>query len=151
MLFRSIEKFQGMAATLQKNGVEYQDDYVKWCASSEAYDARSIGRFLKRLPRYTAVVCCNYMIFQLTRQVLEQLGKRVPEDCSLVCFDYSSSDWEAEGVTCSIHQGYRIGQEVAARLMRMIRNRDCDDKGYTHVLPPEIYLGRTVGPARDAR
>ncbi len=149
--YQSIEKFQGMAATLQKNGVEYQDDYVKWCASSEAYDARSIGRFLKRLPRYTAVVCCNYMIFQLTRQVLEQLGKRVPEDCSLVCFDYSSSDWEAEGVTCSIHQGYRIGQEVAARLMRMIRNRDCDDKGYTHVLPPEIYLGRTVGPAKEAR
>ena len=149
--YQSIEKFQGMAATLQKNGVEYQDDYVKWCASSEAYDARSIGRFLKRLPRYTAVVCCNYMIFQLARQVLEQLGKRVPEDCSLVCFDYSSSDWEAEGVTCSIHQGYRIGQEVAARLMRMIRNRDCDDKGYTHVLPPEIYLGRTVGPAKEAR
>ena len=48
--YQSIEKFQGMAATLQKNGVEYQDDYVKWCASSEAYDARSIGRFLKRLP-----------------------------------------------------------------------------------------------------
>jgi GntR family transcriptional regulator of arabinose operon len=91
------------------------------------------------------------MIFQLTRQVLEQQGKRVPEDCSLVCFDYSSSDWETEGVTCSVHQGYRIGQEVAARLMRMIRNRDCDDKGYTHVLPPEIYLGRTVGPAREAR
>lgn len=149
--YQSIEKFQGMAATLQKNGVEYQDDYIKWCVSNEAHDerfARSIDRFLKHLPHCTAVVCCNYMIYQLVRQVLEKQGKRVPGDCSLVCFDYSSEDWETEGVTCSIHQGHRIGREVASRLMRMIQNRDCADLGYTHVLAPEIYLGRSVGPAR---
>ncbi len=148
--YQSIEKFQGMAATLQKNGVEYQDDYTKWCVSDEAHDlsfARSIDRFLKRLPQCTAVVCCNYMIYRLVRQVLEKQGKRVPENCSLVCFDYSSEDWEAEGVTCSVHQGYRIGQEVASRLTRMIQNRDCDDLGYTCVLPPEIYVGQSVGPA----
>ena len=149
--YQSIEKFQGMAATLQKNGVEYQDDYTKWCVSNEAHDpsfVRSIDRFLKRLPHCTAVVCCNYMIYQMVRQVLEKQGKRVPEDCSLVCFDYSNEDWEAEGITCSIHQGFRIGQEVASRLMRMIRSRDCDDINYTYVLAPEIYLGRSVGPAK---
>ena len=152
--YQSIEKFQGMAAVLQKNGVEYQDDYVKWCVSDEAHDARfirSIDHFLKRLPQCTAVVCCNYMIYQLVRQVLEKQGKRVPQDCSLVCFDYSNDDWEEQGVTCSVHQGYRIGQEVASRLMRMIRNKDCDDLGYTYVLAPEIYLGRTVGPARTTK
>ena len=148
--YQSIEKFQGMAAALQENRVAYQDDYIKWCVSNEAHDpsfARSIDRFLKGLPRCTAVVCCNYMIYQLVRQVLEKQHKRVPEDCSLVCFDYSRDDWEAEGVTCSIHQGYRIGREVASRLTRMIRNRDCDDLGYTCVLSPEIYVGRSVGPA----
>jgi len=148
--YQSIEKFQGMAAALRENGVAYQDDYIKWCVSDEAHDpsfARSIDRFLKRLPHYTAVVCCNYMIYRLVRQVLEKQGKRVPEDCSLVCFDYSSDDWETEGVTCSVHQGYRIGQEVASRLTQMIRNRDCDDLGYTCVLSPEIYVGRSVGPA----
>ena len=150
--YQSIEKFQGMAATLQKNGVEYQDDYTKWCVSNEAHDpsfVRSIDRFLKRLPQCTAVVCCNYMIYRMVRQVLEKQGRRVPEDCSLVCFDYSNEDWEAEGVTCSVHQGFRIGREVASRLMRMIRNRDCDDINYTYVLAPEIYLGRTVGPGRN--
>ena len=148
--YQSIEKFQGMAATLQKNGVEYQDDYTKWCISNEAHDpsfVRSIDRFLKRLPQCTAVVCCNYMIYRMVRQVLEKQGRRVPEDCSLVCFDYSNEDWETEGVTCSIQQGRRIGREVASRLMRMIRNRDCVDLGYTCVLTPEIFVGRSVGPA----
>jgi len=41
--------------------------------------------------------------------------------------------------------------EVASRLMRMIRNKDCDDLGYTYVLAPKIYLGRTVGPARTTK
>lgn len=152
--YQSIEKFQGMAATLQKNGVEYRDDYIKWCVSNEAHDARflrSIARFLKSLPCYTAVVCCNYMIYQMVRQALEGQGKKIPQDCSLVCFDYSSDDWEAEGVTCSIHQGYRIGQEVASRLMRMIRNRDCDGVSYSYTLDPKIHAGRTVGPAREKK
>lgn len=149
--YQSIEKFQGMAATLRENGVEYHDNYIKWCVSDEAHDdsfAKYIDRFLKGLPECTAVVCCNYMIYQLVKKVLDKHGKKVPEDCSLVCFDYSSDNWEAEGITCSVHQGYRIGQEVASRLTRMIRNRDCDDLGYTCVLPPEIYVGRSVGPAK---
>jgi len=149
--YQSIEKFRGMVEALRQNGVEYQDDYIKWCISNEAHDARftgSIDRFLKGLPRCTAIVCCNYMIYRLVRQVLDKQSRQVPKDCSLVCFDYSGQDWEAEGVTCSIHQGREIGQEVASRLMRMIRNRDCADKNYSYVLAPKIYIGRSIEPIR---
>lgn len=82
----------------------------------------------------------------MVRQVLDKQGRRVPEDCSLVCFDYSGQDWEEEGVTCSIHQGREIGREVASRLMKMIRNRDCEDKNYSYVLAPKIYVGRSIEP-----
>ena len=145
--YQSIEKFQGTAAAMQKRGVEFQDDYIKWCVSNEAHDqrfARSIDRFLKGLPRYTAIVCCNYMIYRLVRQVLEEQGKRVPEDCSLVCFDYSGNDWEAEGITCSVHQGQQMGRLVATRLMTMIQRRDCEDKNYTYVMKPKIYEGTSI-------
>ena len=90
------------------------------------------------------------MIYQMARQVLDRQGKRVPQDCSLVCFDCSNGDREEQGVTCSVHRGRRIGQEVASRLLRMIRSRDCGDLGCTYVLAPEIYPGRTAGPARRA-
>lgn len=86
------------------------------------------------------------MIYRLVRQVLEEQGKRVPEDCSLVCFDYSRDDWEKEGVTCSIHQGYLMGQLVASRLMTMIERRDCDDKDYTYVMRPRIHVGSSIQP-----
>lgn len=84
------------------------------------------------------------MIYRLVRQVLEEQGRRVPEDCSLVCFDYSGNDWEAEGITCSVHQGRKVGQLVATRLMTMIERRDCDDKNYTYVMKPKIYIGTSI-------
>ena len=139
-----------MAATLQKNGVEYQDDYTKWCVSNEAHDprfARSIDRFLKGLPHCTAVVCCNYMIYRLVRQVLEKTGQAgagglLPGVLRLLQRGLGGR----RGLPVPSTKGFRIGQEVASRLMRMIRSRDCDDLGYTYVLAPEIYLGRTVAP-----
>ena len=145
--YQSIEKFQGTAEAMQKRGVEFQDDYIKWCVSNEAHDqsfARSIDRFLKGLPKYTAIVCCNYIIYRLVRRVLAEQGKRVPEDCSLVCFDYSADDWEQEGITCSVHQGEKMGVLVATRLMTMIQRRDCDDKDYTYVMKPKIYEGTSI-------
>ena len=145
--YQSIEKFQGMAAAMQKRGVEFQDDYVKWCVSNEAHDQRftkSIEKFLRGLPRCTAIVCCNYIIYRLVCQVLQEQGKRVPQDYSLVCFDYSADDWEQEGITCSIHQSRQVGIQVATRLMTMIERRDCEDKNYTLVMEPKIYIGSSI-------
>lgn len=68
----------------------------------------------------------------------------MPEDCSLVCFDYSGKDWEKERITCSVHQGRKIGALVATRLMTMIQRKDCEDKNYTCVLKPKIYIGTSI-------
>lgn len=145
--YQSVEKFQGMITAMKRYGVEFQDDYMKWCVSNEAHDekfAHSIEKFLKSLPRCTAVVCCNYMIYCLVKNVLKKQGRPVPEEYSLVCFDYSGEDWVQEGVTCSIHQGYQMGVQVAVRLQKMMEKGVCEGSKYSCVMPPVIYEGRTV-------
>ena len=103
-----------MFASLLTHGNELRDDYIKWCISNEAHDekfARSIWKFLKSVPRATAIVCCNYRIYRLVRQVLEAQGKRVPQDYLVVCFDYSAGGGKEEegyrNLLC--YQGYKIG------------------------------------------
>lgn len=148
--YQSVEKFQGMAKTMRSYGVEMKDHYIKWCISDEAHStqyARSIEKFLRNLPKCTAIVCCNYMIYCLVRQALDKMGKTIPEDYSVVCFDYSSEDPSVEGVTCSITPSYEMGVELGLRLMRMIANKDCDDRGYSYVMMPKICEGRSIGPA----
>ena len=145
--YQSVEKFQGMIAAMKKYDVEFRDDYVKWCISNEAHDdrfTRVIQKFLRQIPKCTAIVCCNYMIYRLVKQALCDQNKKIPEDYSVVCFDYSGNDWEREDVTCSIHQGYRIGQQVATRLLKMISRGDCEEKNYSCVMPPEIFEGHSI-------
>ncbi len=152
--YQSVEKFHGMAAAMQSRNVELLDDYIKWCISDEAHNqsyTRSIEKFLKGIPDCTAIVCCNYIIYKLVRQVLDKMGKQVPRDFSLVCFDYSGDDWKEEGITCSVEQGYEMGRQLAIRLMEMIDNHDCDDKNYTYVLKPMIYDGTSIGPVHKKR
>lgn len=145
--YQSVEKFLGMAETMRKYGVEMKDHYIKWCISDEAYSAgyaRNIEKFLRGLPKCTAIVCCNYMIYRLVRQAMEKMGKGVPEDYSVVCFDYSDEDVEKEGITCSVTRSYEMGCELGRRLMRMIENKDCDDKNYSYVMKPVFYEGNSI-------
>ena len=145
--YQSAEKFRGMVETLQKNGIPFRDDYIKLCLSHEAHDpkfVRSIEQFLRRLPKCTAIVCCNYMIYRHVRSALERMGKQVPQDYSIVCFDYSHTDLQRENIYCSIQQGREQGVQVAGRLMQMIERKECDDKGYSLVLRPKIYPGASI-------
>ena len=145
--YQSVEKFQGMAATMRKYGVEMKDHYIKWCISDEVQSpgyARTIEKFLRRLPKCTAIVCCNYMIYRLVCQTLEKMDKSVPADYSLVCFDYSDENPDKEGITCSVARSFEMGCELGKRLMRMIENKDCDDKNYSHVMKPVIHEGTSI-------
>ncbi len=145
--YQSIEKFHGYVKALQHYGVRFNDDEVKWCISNEAHGlgfAKEIARFLRAAPKCTAILCCNYMILRLVQKVLAETDRSVPEDYSLVCFDYSKDDWKQAGITCSVHPGYEMGRQVALRLLRMIENGDYTDNGYSCSLPPQIYDGRTI-------
>lgn len=145
--YQSVEKFQGMAEAMRRKGVELKDHYIKWCISDEAHSpgyARSIEKFLRGLPKCTAIVCCNYMIYLLVRQALEKMGRSIPDDYSLVCFDYSDENPEKEGITCSVTRSYEMGCELGKRLMRMIDNKNCDEKNYSLIMKPVIYEGTSI-------
>lgn len=145
--YQSIEKFRGYVSTLRRYGVEFDDDYVRWCVSDEAHKPgfyKEVAKYLKGVPRCTAVVCCNYMILQAVLKALETTGKRVPEDYSLVCFDYSKDDWKEAGITCSINSGYEMGKKLGERLMWMIENKEYQDNNYSYVFDARIYDGRSI-------
>ncbi|MCI9637453.1 MAG: substrate-binding domain-containing protein [Hungatella sp.] len=149
--YQSTEKFQGYVRALLRFGAEFDDDYVKWCVSNEAHDlsyAKEITRFIRAIPKCTAIVCCNYMILQTVLMVLKKAGKRIPEDYSVVCFDYSGKDWEQTRITCSVSQGYDMGIRAANQLMKMLWEGADQWKAETVVVDPLIHEGSSVGRIR---
>ena len=152
--YQSVEKFQGMAEAMRSRGLELNDDYIKWCISDEAHNesyVRAIERFLKSIPKCTAIVCCNYIIYRLVIKTLQKMGKSVPEDYSLVCFDYSEETYRQEDVTCSVEQGFEMGRQLALRLMEMISTGECDDRNYTYVMKPILYDGHSIRKIQKAK
>lgn len=144
---KSIEKFRGMVERMKRRGLEFTDNDVKWCISDEAHDpsfAKSIERFLRSRPRATAILCCNYLLYTLVRQALAIRHKRIPEDYSVACFDYSEDNWQEEGVTCSLDQGEVIGALAVRKLIQMIQKRDFVQRNYSQLVEPRLYLGSSV-------
>ena len=152
--YQSTEKFCGYVKAMRKYGCEFDDDYVKWCVSSAAYKSsfeKEIAKFIKTQSECTAIVCCNYMLLKMVQRVLKDMGKRVPEDYSLVCFDYSNEDWKDCGITCSVHQGNVMGVEVSKRLLRMMEKKDFLQRDYSYILEPFIYDGKSIGNVRKEK
>ncbi len=145
--YQSVEKFHGIIRTMRRNGLELKDEYMKWCVSDDTHEERfvkTIEQFLRGIPACTAIICCNYIIYCYVKKALLKNGKQVPEDYSLVCFDYSGENWEEEGITCSISQGYVTGLKAAENLMKMIERKECSGARYSCVLDSEIYIGQSV-------
>ena len=129
--YQAVEKFHGMYEAMQKNGINLRDKYLKWCVSDDAHDIsfkKNIETYLSKIPHATAIICCNSIIYKLVKQVLKSLGKKVPEDISLVALDMSEEDLKRDDITCTTNQGFIIGQTVAKNLLLMIKNQDFRDE-----------------------
>jgi GntR family transcriptional regulator of arabinose operon len=146
--YQGIEKYKGYIRSLDKYGAAFDDKYVKWCISDEAHDRKNFSKtllkFIKSIPLATAIVCCNYMILKIVLELLETSGKKVPDDYSIVCFDYSNNDWEESGITSSIHPAFQMGIEVSKRIIAMVQDADYKSHDYSCVFPPNIYEGSSI-------
>ena len=146
--YQSTEKFQGFVQALIRYGAEFEDDYVKWCISNEAHTSsfvKEISKFIKSVPKCTAIVCCNYMILRLVLQALEKEKKKIPEDYSVVCFDYSGKDWETAGITCSLANGYETGVKAGIQLYKMLIGEKNLNRTETIVMEAQIFDGNSIG------
>lgn len=56
-------------------------------------DRKVISRYLQAHPEVTALVACEYNIALIARQAILSLGKRIPEDYEVACFDHPNDQF----------------------------------------------------------
>ena len=146
--YQGQEKCNGFIGSIIKNGAIFKDEYIKWCISNESYDKvnfpKILWKFIKSLPKVTAIVCCNYMVLNIVLDIFKEKNIRVPEDYSIVCFDYSGSDWEKKRITSSIHPGFDMGLKVGQNIFKMVNDDNYRNKDYSYTYPPQIYDGESI-------
>ena len=107
----------------------------------------AIIRYFEERPQLTAVICSGGLLMRVVK-ILGKLGKRVPDDVSLVCFDgFENSRYAACPPTYIQQPEKEMGQEAVNLLHRLFRM----PKLNTQILkfPIQLVEGTTVRDLRD--
>lgn len=141
-LLISQNRMQGYKEALAKHGLPIDEELILVCEDGtveQAFDRTKKLMNLKNPP--DAIFANNDMSAMGAMKEIFSIGKRVPEDVSILGF----SDWQLASLVhpslTSIHQpGFEMGQ-AAARLF--IEQMESDDEGYepkTEVLKTELVV-----------
>lgn len=118
-------------------------EHGDWTAAS-GYDA---GTRLLTDPDCTAVFCANDEMALGLLHAAGRLGRRVPEDLSVVGFDDIPLASDFAPPLTTIHQDFdAMGRACITRLMRMIESGD-SERG-TELIPPHLVVRASTAPPR---
>ncbi|TCP30835.1 DNA-binding LacI/PurR family transcriptional regulator [Scopulibacillus darangshiensis] len=82
-------------------------------------DIETIIRHLKKKPKITALFTLEYNIALLAKRAVKQLGLRVPEDMSILCFDGPENDMMGWNFTRLQQDEDTMGRVAITRLLDM--------------------------------
>ncbi|MDQ0200264.1 GntR family transcriptional regulator [Neobacillus ginsengisoli] len=83
-------------------------------------DVEVITKYLKKHPEITALFALEYHIALLAKRAIENLGRRVPEDISILCFDEPGNTLTGFIFTHLKQEEDQIGSMALTRLLEMV-------------------------------
>ncbi|MEG6614364.1 GntR family transcriptional regulator [Pseudoclostridium thermosuccinogenes] len=106
-----------------------------------AKDIEKIMDHLKRNPQITCLFATEYNIALLCRKAVLTLGKKVPDDISIICFDEPRS-YTGDYLFTHVRQKEREMGAIAVQLIqKQIENGDYNKKVF---LESELIIGQTT-------
>ncbi|WP_230130029.1 GntR family transcriptional regulator [Bacillus sp. CECT 9360] len=109
-------------------------------ATSEQ-DIELIKKYLKKNPHVTALFALEYQIAELAKRAAQQIGLRVPEDISILCFDEPEHRLSSWTFTHLQQKEKEIGQLAVSKLLEMVNGEKEIEKVY---LPADLIVGNST-------
>lgn len=101
---------------------------------------------LERHPQTTALIAWNDLVAWGAAQAVQSLGRRVPEDLAMICFDNSTLGPAVPFRPTAIDiRPHEMAGQAARMLLDMLR--DCPADPPQVLLAPRLVEGSTTGPA----
>lgn len=149
------ERIQGVTAALAARGLPFgPDDCLTdlystlpgaFTAENVAKDAETIRHFLHAHPQVTALVACEYNIALVLQHTLLGMGRRVPEDYAIVCFDSVEYPIGAPQFTHVRQDEESMGRKAVELLMAQIAGQEVP---LQTVIEHQLVEGESTSPAR---
>lgn len=118
------ERYAGYLEALQDAGLSCEDSHVLWLDTVDVKNLESCKkRIMERFSECTAICCYNDEIAFFLVEMLQQEGKHIPEDISIVSIDNSELAVLGDVALTSVnHPKNILGEKAADNILSMIRN-----------------------------
>lgn len=142
---QGIKRYEGVICRLQGSDAQLHDENILWYTTEDVdyyFGGQMDGLVLSRLEGTTAVVCYNDEIAAKLIETLRRMGKRVPEEISVVGFDDAPlAAPQFYNLTTVSYPAHEIGEKAAMVLLRAI-----EKPGYMeHIkIQPSVIERQTV-------
>ena len=107
-------------------------------------DADLMKRYFAENPDVTALLCIDYNIMKICEMAAREVGLRIPEDLSLVCFDAPDDGFTEYEYTHIRQPEQQIGIQAVRMLLDVIGGNATPQ--YL-LLPTELCIGISTGKA----
>lgn len=120
----SIKRLYGFKEALEEAGIPYKPTCMISGDFTELGGQQAMYLLLHRHPEITAVFCASDLMALGAMQAIEKLGKKVPEDISVVGYDnIHVSAYTSPKLTTVNQDKYDIGYHAAQLLIDMLEER----------------------------
>ena len=142
-LYSTYSRLRGYRAVLEKHGMEYDKNLVRYGDSLVESGLVCMRELLKDNHGISAVFACSDMMAIGARRAIEETGKNVPGDISLVSTDATSvAEYLDMGLTTIQQPTFERGRLCTEHLIRMI---DGEDPGNSVLLHMDISIKKSTG------
>lgn len=104
-------------------------------------DEIKLKQFIQENPKITAFVACEYGIALVLAQVLRSLGKQIPDDYSIACFDHPEYHYNDYFFTHIKQDEIKTGRKAVELLVEQIKNHSVEVK---NIIDYSLIEGRTT-------
>lgn len=98
-------------------------------------DYQLMKRFILDNPTLTGFVVCEYELARILTKVINDLGKKIPEDYSIVCFDSPENRINQATFTHILQHEVDMGSEAVKLLMKQLKGE---------IIPKHTFIDYTL-------
>jgi LacI family transcriptional regulator len=145
--FAINERMRGIQEAFEDAGIRCDTERIAYSDFSTTGGADATTRLLERIPAITALVCINDRMAMGAIQRLNSLGKRVPDDITVVGYDnVVASQLVTPALTTVDHQAGVLGMEAARMLLAVMDGQAAD----SIILSPKLIVRDSSAQLRPA-
>ncbi|MGF2618310.1 LacI family transcriptional regulator [Rossellomorea vietnamensis] len=123
--FVSQKRLKGYKRALENAGILYQHKWVADGSFKEDQANAATKELLKRNPEITALFCASDLMAIGSMKAAQELGKRVPEDISIIGYDdILLASYVSPALTTIAQNKFQLGFEAARMLLDLLTKGD---------------------------